>query len=409
MGLLAFGSSLGQAVSITAMPIVARIFSPEIFGEQSAILSVVSPLVTVTTMAYPIAMVIARTDREALLLSKLAFLGTLVVAPIATAILVTSGERVLKFAGIAEIAPYAILIPFWALLLTLNQSAGYSLARQEAFALSAKASVLSNVVGNLAKILLGLLSPSVFSIVIGNACGLLVTPVLDFFNKSKERRAFLIVDIPELIFVAKKYSDFPFYRAPQNLIAALSQSLPILGLTGAFGPESAGHYAMAAAVVGMPLSTIGNAIQTVAYPKLSGLVQEEKSILRPMIYMTIALMGFGIVLFLPIILFGRELFAKILGQDWTQSGHYAIFLVPLFLMGLANRPAVAIIPIIGIQRGLFFYELIATAAKAAAIMIGVRLALSPVWMIGFYSFVGAVAYLALIIWVAWAVKSKVRR
>jgi O-antigen/teichoic acid export membrane protein len=196
-------------------------------------------------------------------------------------------------------------------------------------------------------------------------------------------------------------------RAPQNFISALSQSLPIIGLTAGFGPESAGQFAIALAIAGAPIMLIGNATQTVLYPRLTAAVQDNEDTSRLFLSSTLGLLAIGSPIFVLIAMFGPSFFEILLGTPWREAGVYCALLVPWLWLGLANRPAVALIPALKLQRGLLIYEIIVTLAKMGTILIGLHVLESARWTVGMFSGVGAFAYSILIFWVYWSSRKKV--
>jgi O-antigen/teichoic acid export membrane protein len=401
VGKLVLGSGLGQLVSFAAAPFIARLYGPESFGEQSALLSVVAPMAALTSMAFPIAIVIAQADDEALALSRLAFWGSLVLSSIATLLLLVEDMWLLRWLGLAEIGAYTALIPVLVVLTTANMSAGYMMTRYGAFGLSAWASVATAAVGNLSKLAFGVASPNTLSLIAGNALGYLVGPVMAHRLCRRTSAKALRVLMAELKATAHRHWDFPLLRAPQNFIAALSQAMPVIGLTAGFGPKAAGHYAMALAITGAPITLIGNAVQSVLYPRLTAAAQAREDTSRLLILSTLGLVALGAPFFLLITFFGAPLFEALLGPGWREAGVYSALLVPFLWLGLANRPAVSLIPALGLQNGLLIYEIIGTAAKAAAIYFGLFVLDNARWTVGSFSVISALAYLLLIIWVVW--------
>lgn len=409
IGKLVLGAGLGQIVSFLAAPIIARLYGPQSFGEQTAILTLVAPLVTVSSMAFPIAIVIARTDGEALALSRLAFFGTLVLAPLAAVVLFLDDMWLLKRLGLEAIGSYAILVPIIALLTTANMSAGYIMTRNSAFGRSAWASVSAAIAGNLTKLGLGLIWPGTLSLIIGNAVGYLIAPIFAFKLRRNMARRAPRQSLNDLREAARENRDFPFLRAPQNFVASVSISIPVLALTAGFGVESAGFYAIAIAIAGAPISLIGNAVQSVLYPHLTKANRDGENTQRLLLISTLGLLIVGAPFFSVIIMFGPWLFEQLLGAEWREAGVYCALLVPSLWLGLANRPAVSLIPVLRLQGGLLIYELAGTAMKIAAVMIGLHFFEDARWIVGVYSGVGAVAYFLLIAWVFWSNGNRVKR
>ena len=404
---LVLGAGLGQVVGFFAAPFIARMYGPESFGEQSAIFSIAGPIAALTSLAFPIAIVVAPKDYEALALYRMAFWGSLTLAPIATALILINDSWVLHRLGLQNVGAYIGLIPIIVVLSTMNMSAGYIMSRSGAYGLSARASVAAAVIGNLSKLGFGFISPGTFSLIAGNALGYIVAPIMSARLRKKIFSSIPRQSLAELKRVANSHCDFPFLRAPQNFISALSQSLPIIGLTAGFGPESAGQFAIALAIAGAPIMLIGNATQTVLYPRLTAAVQDNEDTSRLFLSSTLGLLAIGSPIFVLIAMFGPSFFEILLGTPWREAGVYCALLVPWLWLGLANRPAVALIPALKLQRGLLIYEIIVTLAKMGTILIGLHVLESARWTVGMFSGVGAFAYSILIFWVYWSSRKKV--
>jgi O-antigen/teichoic acid export membrane protein len=407
IGKLTLGAGIGQLITLMAAPIIARTFGPEAFGQQSAMMSIASPMVALTSMAFPIAIVISQSDREALALSRMAFLGSLIMAPLATAALLVNNMWLLRLMNLDAIGAFAILIPVIVVLNTMTMSAGYLMIRCGAYGHSAWASVSAAAVGSLSKLALGLAWPGAVSLIAGNALGYLVGPLMALPLRRRIMAGQHRQSSANIVELARRHRDFPLYRAPQNFIAAVSQSLPIVGLTAGFGAASAGHYAIAIAIAGAPIALVGNAAQSVLYPRLNEVDRTGGDVTRLLVRSTLGLFALGAPFFLAIAALGPWLFSLIFGPEWREAGVFSALMVPMLWMGLANRPAVSLIPTLGRQRGLLIYEILGTAAKISALLIGFVMFGSARWAVGVFSAVGALAYVLLIAWVFSALRKKV--
>lgn len=394
---LVAGAGLAQLITFMTAPLIARLYGAESLGEQSTLLAIAGPITTLTSMAFPIAIVIAPTDDEAVVLSRLAFLGSIILSPIVTALLLFHDMWILRQLGLADIGTYVIFVPILVVFTTMNMSAGYLMTRYEAFGLSAKAAIAAASVGSLAKITFGAISPTTLSLLVGNALGYIVLPLMasSYYRRIRGPE----FRIAEMKRIALGNKDFPLLRAPQNFIAALSQSIPIVALNAGFGAVAAGHYAVAMALAGAPVMLIGNAVQSVLYPRLTAAAHTDGGAVRLLTLSTSGLLCVGVPIFALIMALGASIFQVLLGPEWREAGIYSALLAPWFLMGLANRPAVSLIPVLGLQHGLLIYEVIGTAVKITSVMIGLFVLNSARWTVAIFSISGALAYLLLIVWV----------
>lgn len=399
VGKLMMGSGLGQLLTFAAMPIIARLFSPVSFGEQSALLGIVTPLTALASMAFPIAIVIAQSDDEALALSRLSVWSAFFVSSVATFVMLINDAWVLRQMGLVDIAPYGLLVPILVVLTTMNMSSSYLMTRYGAFGLSGWTAVTASAGGNFSKILLGLLHSGTLSLIFGNALGYIVGPLMALRIRAHAVARVRSLSGSLLLRIASRYREFPFYRAPQNFVATMAQAMPVIGLTMGFGPEVAGHYAMAAAIAGAPITLIGNSVQQVLYARLNETSLRGGDLSKLLLLATTALAAVGVPLVLIFGVYGKPIFKFLLGEMWIASGEIASILIFSLWLWLSARPAMASIPVAGLQSGLLKYELIATLAKIGAIGIGIHVFGTPMATVAMFSAVSAATWVILILWV----------
>jgi O-antigen/teichoic acid export membrane protein len=199
--------------------------------------------------------------------------------------------------------------------------------------------------------------------------------------------------------LAKKYYDFPLFRAPQVFINAISQSLPVLMLAAFFGPASAGFYALCRRLLGMPSQLIGKSVGDVFYPRITEAAHRGENLTRLIIKATLSLAAVGFFPFALVVAFGPWLFGFVFGSEWVVAGEYARWLALMMFFYFINKPSVMAVPVLGLQRGLLIYEFFSTGTKLIAIYIGAVLLGDDLLTISIFSIFGAIAYISLIGWV----------
>ena len=392
------GTGLGQVITFLSAPVLTRLYAPESFGVQSALLAIVSPLVVLTSMAFPIAIVVARNDKDAAALARLALLGGVLVSPLVTWALLVRDGWLLGLLSLSEARPYIGLIPVLVLAMTLNMSASHHMTRAHDFGLMARSAIAAAAVSSMGKIAMGIFSPGALALILGNLLGYLVPS----FMARRRRLASITAPgtgVAHLAAVAREHRDFPLFRAPQNFIWALSQSLPVVFLSAGYGSAAAGHFAVAMAMAGAPVMLMGNSVQSVLYPRMTAAVQKEAGVSQLLWVTTATLFGAGLIIFVPVVMFGPTLFEMALGTSWREAGEYAALLSPWLLPSLAIRPALAVIPILKLQRGLLFYEILSTGLKATVLLASILCSSSARDALLLFSIAGGIAYAGLIVWV----------
>ena len=162
---VAFGTAAAQLLAVAFSPLITRIYSPEVFGLQGIFLSLVGILSPVITLRYPMAIITAETDAEALRLSRLSMLIAGGVAGLLWLILLTGGQTVQQRLGAEGLGVLILFLPLALLSVALQDVMDYRAARLGVFRLVGVVAVLQTFATNLARVLGGLAAPVAASLV----------------------------------------------------------------------------------------------------------------------------------------------------------------------------------------------------------------------------------------------------
>lgn len=403
VALVASGTAGAQAITMAFAPLITRIYGPEAFGLLGTFMAIVAVATPLAALAYPIAIVLPRDDRDAVGLVRLSATLSFSIAFLAAAALWVGGDWLTVILGAQSVAGYLFLIPVAMLFAASVQIAQQWLIRKKEFGVVARSAVAHSLILNSAKSGIGLLNPvGAVLIVLATLGGALYAGLL-FFGARRSYQASAAgrkqgprTSLREL---AHRHRDFPLYRAPQNFINAASASLPVLMLAAFFGPAAAGFYTLGRMVMGLPSTLVGNAINDVFYPRITEAAHNVENLPRHIVRATGALLAIGLVPFGLVFVFGPWLFSLVFGHEWAMAGQYARWLSLWLFAAFINRPSVATIPVLSLQRGFLFYEIISVIARVSAIVLGVYLFQSDVVAIALFAVVGVALNLFLIAWV----------
>jgi O-antigen/teichoic acid export membrane protein len=357
-------------------------------------------LAVLASWAWPAAVVVPRDEADALALARLALLTGGAMSLLLGLLMAVFGPLVLPLLGMKVLLPYMAWIAPAVLVMVAARVLSYWLIRREAFALSARWSVGMTLIVNLVKVGVGAVMPSATVLVAthtgGTAAGAWLT-----WRAWRRAGPYAAVVPARLGDVARRFSDFPLWRAPQDLINALSQSLPLLVLGAWAGASSAGHYAIALAVLGVPAVLLGHSVMAVLTPRVNTVLGEQGDVRTLIVKATRSLALIGCAPFALVMLLGPSLFAWVFGEAWRVAGEYARWLSPWLYLQLLNQPAVAAIPGLRLQRGLLVYELMSSGSKVLALVLALMVWQDDVLAVALFSVSGTLAYVALIAWVIW--------
>lgn len=402
---VAAGTAVAQAITLACMPLVTRWYGPEAVGLQGVFNSMVSLGATVAALAYPIAIVLPKSDEDAVTLARLSAWVAVIVCVLLFVVLWFFGGRLLEVFDAKSLTGYESLIPLAIFFMTLGTIVNQWLIRKQAYRLGANRTVANSLLLNAAKLGFGWFHPSALVLILINTFGFLSAALLACLRLPRKFPVEKSTAAPELVparasqwEMAKRYRDFPSLRMPQNLINAFSQSLPILVLAALFGSESAGQYSIAITAMMVPTNLIGNAVNSVFYPRINQAIQDGEDARALLIKATWGMVATGALPYLVILLAGPMLFPFVFGSKWLASGHYAQLLAPWLFLQFVNKPVVAALPPLKLQGGLLLYEVFSTGSKVLALWIGFHFFQSSYWAIGLFSFFGVIAYVWIILW-----------
>jgi O-antigen/teichoic acid export membrane protein len=409
VAIVASGTAGAQAITMAFAPIITRLYGPEAFGVLGTFMAIVAVMTPLAALSYPIAIVLPKDDTDAIGIARLSLLIALVTAGLTTLILLGFRDPILQTLNLKAISAFIFLIPvvmfFAACLAVMNQW----VIRKKLFKLKAKVAVAQAFLVQGAKAGIGFFNPAASVLILVATAGsamhaFMLTVGVRRSAEPKGTSASAGEPAP-LLKLARRHSDFPLYRAPQIFINAASQGLPVIMLASFFGPAAAGFYALGRSVMGLPATLIAQSVGEVFYPRITEASHQGENQHRLILRATVGLAAVGIVPFGIVFAIGPWLFGFVFGSEWTVAGEYARWLSLMLFFNFINRPSVAAVPVLGLQRGLVIYEIFSTGSKILALYLGFVVFGSDQVAVALFGILGAAAYIALIAWVMLAARN----
>lgn len=400
---VATGHALGQVIALAFTPWITRIYGPEAFGTLGAFLALISVAVPAVVLGYSLAIVLARNDDDAFGLIRISGILGVSLAILFTFGLSVSDGLVQRLLGVEAEREYVLAFGATALFAAWVHVAQQWLIRKSQFKSIARATVLYALATYGLMCLVGTKYP-LASVLVGVAAfgfavhGFILTAeaVRTYRSTSGGVRS---SNHKRLIDLGREYRDFPLFRAPQMIVNALSQGLPVLMLAALSGPAAAGYYALTRVVIGAPVNLVAKSVGDVFYPRITNIAYAGDGLLRPVLTLTLVLGSLAAIPFGILMLFGPALFGFVFGEDWLRAGNYASWLAIFFFFSLINKPCIAAVPVLRLQRGLLVYELLSTAAKIIGLWLGLAWLKSDLFAVAVFSAIGALSYVLMMAWI----------
>ena len=325
---LVSGTAIAQLLSILASPILTRLYAPEAFGTLALLTSITSILGVIACLRYELAIVLPENDEDAanLLAVSLgipAFISLLTVPAFWLA-----GPLLAQWLNAPELNRYLWLVPPVLLFGGIgigHPALNYWANRTRRF----KELSITRVIGTTTtvgcQLGAGLVSSASTGGLIGaSIIGSVVSPLMLAWQIWRANKKLFLRSISWRAMVAgiKRYRRFPFYSTWSALMNTISWQLPIFLLSAYFSPYVVGLYALGNRVLRVPMNFVGNSIGQVFFQRAAQ--AKNEGTLAPLVESVFRqLVNFGLFPSLLLSVIGKDVFAVVFGNSWSEAGIYA--------------------------------------------------------------------------------------
>ncbi|NOZ54619.1 MAG: oligosaccharide flippase family protein [Gammaproteobacteria bacterium] len=338
------GTTFAQAIPITISPILTRLYSPEEFGVFALYLSIVSILTVISTGKYTAAIVLQECEDDALRLMYLIFALVFFVSIITFILILCFENQIAKLLGYNDMTSWLYFVAISVFISGVYEVSRNFSIRIKKFNNIAISRIYMSISTGITQLAYGAVSHGISGLlggyVIGQVVGLSVIwrkSVRPFIDLHKNVLGVSSIFSRKTFVLAQKYSHFPTQAMPASLLNILAHQLPIIMLGYFFGPHNMGLYYFGYRVVSLPLSLIGGAITDVSYKYTVDIINNKQSIKKYIERMTGKLIGISVIPFTALIIWGKDFFSFVFGQEWEIAGYFVqILALPIFLRFISS-------------------------------------------------------------------------
>ena len=398
VGKLVSGTVIAQAVGICLMPIITRIFGPDILGSATVLISIVSVLTVVSCLLYERAILLPKEDNDAgaVLLSSLIvlFLSSAVIA----VVFLLFGNVILAHLHQESLKPYILIVPLLTFIDGLYLCFRYWNTRRKRFGTQAVTQALQSISGSVTKLgfgVGGLVNPGsiLFGQLVGQLIGTLVLGVQIVRSDLQVIRS--SISLSNMKCQMKRYKKFPLIYTWSELLNSVSVSLPAFLLSVFFSSRFVGFYSLGHQILSLPLSFIGSSIGQVFFQRAA--VAKHDGTLPSLVEDVVSmLMSISFVPFAVLMVTGGTLFSVVFGAEWYEAGVFSQILALWMLIVFFTNPISTLVSVLEIQEFGLKMNIIICILRFATLTIGgisgniylalVLFMLSGVFFNGFYNY-----------------------
>ncbi|MBS0457772.1 MAG: oligosaccharide flippase family protein [Proteobacteria bacterium] len=408
---LASGTAIAQVVTICAMPIVTRLYTPAQIGVISLFLAYFGFWAATLSLRYEFALLICKDDAESHLVYRLAVISVVVMSLLGIPVL-----WMLRWAGVLGFG----LLPEWAPLAAAPILLGYGLFMvNRSWALRAgiineitSASVARSIATAGARILLGAMGGGVFALFaaeLGGAWGAmlrLLRKVHANYSKSRPEK----ITRHDLMSVAKRYIKFPTLETPSSWLNQLTLALPLPIIASTHGVTAAGWFGLARSLVAIPNTQIGGAVADVLQMEIAHALRKNAvHDARKLFYGLMRRLAlFGLVPMIAAVVLAPSLMSVIFGSKWAPAGMAAAIIAPWFYIALVVSALSRVLSVFQAQEYKFIYDILSVSSMAVVYEYGQSTGTSLMMLIFWLSIAGIISYLIYLYLIVKVVNKRLR-
>jgi len=391
---LAFGSIAARVVSLLAIPVLTRLYSPDNFGLLALFISCVALIVPFTTLRYHVAIPLPRYDVTAVCILVLSLSITLVVTALVALIILVFEYDLFKILSIEPLAPYR-----WLIVIGVASAGFYDIfaswsLRKKWMGRIARTQVIRSFSSVGVKISLGALGYAPIGLVLGQIlqqAGGLISLTTQFAHDvaGKPRR----FGFKRLVVVALRYRGFPALRLPSQILLVAATQLPLLLAAGMFGTTTAGQFALAFSALAIPVTFISQTVGSAYYAEIASLGPTRRTEIRLLtfsIMKKLAFIGGAPVVFLAF--FAPWFFSVAFGEVWREAGHFAQILVVYLYVQIVTSPAIHILTVLEKHYQFFNINLVRFLLVIISFLVANLLNMNSLWTITAYAVAMVIHY-----------------
>jgi O-antigen/teichoic acid export membrane protein len=331
------GTLFAQLIPILGSLIITRIFAPDAFGEFATWLAYNSFAAVIVTL---------RLETTLPLLADGKARSEAVCIIMGTVLLVTSFLAAIFFVAdylfrIDEFIPgdsYAMfLMPLAIIFVALNNTWQTWAASDGEYSKLNYMRITQAISIVMFQIGAGLKSPSALGLMFGYVFAACISFFVAMALMPRSGN-FSRIGFNEFRVYILRYRKFPTYALPADAINSAVAHLPLLVVFNRFGSEAAGYLALTMRVLGAPVGLIGKAVLDVFKRQAVQSIKQIGNCRDLYVTTFFVLSGASIIMMLGTYFLAEDIFRIAFGTDWEKSGRMAIWLLPMFAIGMIASP-----------------------------------------------------------------------
>jgi O-antigen/teichoic acid export membrane protein len=391
------------------MPVVTRLYSPDVLGVQSILISwgmIFSVLIGVSFQYFIGICKSDDTPKVFYLAIKLVLLNSIFLGGIIFGM------------DLPALLSLDYVLMYWAFVLGIVISIVNSLEqlsfKTKNMGLHNTSMLLQSAGGQGARLFLGYFTSSasalIFSTILSYCLRVLIYSRINLVNEKVYfgvivRLKKFILNKEEMKFVSENMPVI-FYRFPQGILSIINFNFPIILVACFYSNVDVGLLGLSTSVLGVLLTVFGSNLMNYYLTSFS---EKKNSVgfisLKTYYLVFISITAFVFIVPIGLSLFGERIFSVVFGENWSDAASFALYLSYGYVFILSTRHVISLIITFGFERLFLSYEVISIIIRALILLKGSS-DLDALSFVGVCSMLTALHYLSLFLLVSFYAKYK---
>lgn len=402
------GTAMAQAITAASMPIITRLYTPEVIGVFSVYLSFFNFWLNLLAWRYENALLITEDEEESHHVFRLGVLLTTF-----TAALAIPAMGVLHSTGTLGFD----VLPIWTPLIAFISLLGYGffmlyrawllrLREARVISLSALARSGANLT---ARILTGISSLGIYGLLFAEVCGSWAA-LSAVRNKTKK---LLQAKSPKWSWykvtkAAKRYRKYAQYEMPSVVVDQLAIALPVPVIATLYGAQAAGWFGLARLLYAIPNGQIGKAVGDVFQMELGYCVRDGNYIRGEKLFykFSLGLLFVGVFLLILALYAAPLLVPYIFGEEWREMGEIVAHMAPWMFMALLVSSMSRALSVLQKQQWKLLYDISALLVVVLIYFLSKYYQLELMDFMRYLSFGMALTYVLYFFIIAFSIRAR---
>jgi O-antigen/teichoic acid export membrane protein len=390
VGLLVGGTAFAHLITVLALPVITRLYSPNDFSTLAVYTSLVSMLAGAACLRFEVAVPIAESDVDAINLLGLAMAVALATSAALAVFVLPYSSSLSELLNQPGFGGYLWLVPLGIAVTGVASALQAWFARVKEFDSIVKARIGQSAAAVGCQLACGWAGLGPIGLLLGqllnggaSACALL-------YRLLKRNRELLrSIQLPRMRRMFRTYDRFPKYSALEALANNASASLPVVVIAAVAAGSEAGFVGLALYVFQAPISLLGGAIAQVYFSRAAAEYRANRlGTFTTDVFGGLLKTGIGPLAAAGIL--GPDAFALLFGEEWRRAGVLGAWMTPWFVLQFLSFPISAALPVTSKQRQTLILMVSGLVLRTAAVSLAAVLGLG--FVAEAYALSGAVFY-----------------